>query len=103
MSIQDQWDKAEQTGETIDIGNTVICDICNKDYTESDESGGFIFGSKAYCPECNDRGMRKIISYKEEHFIQAICSEGQSFRAFVLEARGGNNTIRITTMKLEDL
>jgi len=103
MSIKDLWDQAEQTGEPVDVGNTVVCDICDKDFTESDESGGFIFAGKAYCPDCSDRGRRNIASYREEHFIQAVCNEGQSFRAFVLEARGGHNTIHVKKMKIEDL
>jgi len=33
--------------EEIDFGNVVLCDLCNKDYSNSDEHGGFLFGNSA--------------------------------------------------------
>jgi hypothetical protein len=37
---------------SINIGKNVFCDICNKDYGDSDKVGGFLFQSKAVCPDC---------------------------------------------------
>lgn len=72
---------------TIDCGGTVLCDFCNKDYTESDESGGFIFGSNAVCPDCADKTMVDIKKYNEEKYIRSKCPEGTSFSNFVRSIR----------------
>jgi hypothetical protein len=79
----------------IDIGDTVVCDWCNADYTESDESGGFLFGSHAVCPKCAPDGRERIKGYGEERDIVAECPPELSFKAWVLQLRGGDNTIRI--------
>lgn len=39
----------------IDIGDDVVCDYCNGDYTESEETGGILIGSYAICPVCSER------------------------------------------------
>ena len=90
--------KATET-KIIDIGEEVCCDICNEDFTNSDEEGGFLFGSKAYCPKCAEKRLPAIKSYNEEHYIKAYCPKGMSFRQFVLNLRGGDNTIKIITQK----
>lgn len=81
----------------IDIGDKVICDQCSKDYTESDASGGFLFGSHAVCPECAPAMLENIRKYGEERYIRGTCPEGMSFKDWVLQLRGGDNTIRIQT------
>ena len=82
--------------EVIEVGNQVICDICDGDFTNDTESkGGFLFGSKAYCPKCAEERLPSIKSYNEEHYIKAYCPGDMLFRDFVLECRGGNNTIKI--------
>ena len=81
--------------KVIEIGNTVICDLCNKDYSESLDVGGFLFGSNAYCPVCAEENLPIIKKYKEENFIKAFCPKNQSFRDFVLDLRNGRNTIEI--------
>lgn len=35
-----------------DCGDMVLCDYCDEDYTNSEEEGGFLFGSYAICPKC---------------------------------------------------
>ena len=85
--------------EVIDIGNTVVCDICNEDYTNSDESGGFLFGSYGYCPKCAVEGIKTIRECNEEKYISVWCPESLSFKDFILGIRGGNNTIRIQTLE----
>ncbi len=83
--------------EIIDVGNRVQCDVCCKDYTGSLESGGFLFGSYAYCPTCAVEHMPKIIGYNEQHLIKATCPQGMPFWKWVLKLRDGDNTIRIYT------
>lgn len=77
-----------------DIGHTVICDQCNEDYSDSEESGGFVFGSHGVCPKCAERMMASIRKYNEEKYIKAVCPEGMSFKDFILAYRGGDNTIK---------
>jgi hypothetical protein len=77
--------------QSIDIGETVLCDICNADYTNSDSLGGILVGSYAVCPQCapdfHDSDDDPIIH----------CPAGVRFRDWVLSIRGGRNTIEITT------
>ena len=50
--LKKEWDAAfEHPGEAIPVGRTVVCDICDQDWTDRPESGGFLFVSKAYCPD----------------------------------------------------
>ena len=67
------------------IGNKVICDLCGKDYTNSDEKGGIYFAGKAVCPECTPRFEESIKKFHEEHFITARCPEDKSFKDWVIE------------------
>jgi hypothetical protein len=67
----------------IDPGNNVVCDWCDKDWTDNPESGGFLFQSKATCPDCADDMMEKITRYNEQHFIRDSCPEGVSFADWV--------------------
>jgi hypothetical protein len=82
---------------SIDIGETVICDICNKDWTDSTESGGLLFGSKAVCPRCAPAVQKDAIRFGETEHIRAYCPEGKSFKDWVVDLRGGDNTIQIRT------
>lgn len=82
--------------EIIDIGDTVICDICNEDYTNRDDSGGFLFGTYAYCPDCAKSRMANIRSYNEEKYIKAHCPPNMSYKDWVLQLRGGDNRIIIS-------
>lgn len=84
--------------ETIiqDIGENVCCDMCNEDYTNSDESGGFMFSGYAYCPKCAVERLPRIKGYGEEHFITDWCPKDKSFKDWILEdIRKGDNTIKI--------
>ena len=72
----------------MDIGNTVVCDFCNDDYTESEEKGGCLIGSYAVCPKCE-----KDVTEKKD--IDQLCPPDTSFRKWVLDLRGGDNTIKI--------
>jgi len=80
-----------------DMEDTVICDQCGKDYTNSDMRGGFIFGSHAYCPVCAKESIERIKSYGEEGYIKAYCPDNMSFKDFVVNYRGDNNKIKLIT------
>jgi len=71
----------------LDIGDKVICDYCDKDYSDSDEEGGILFQSKAICPKCAPDTLVRIKKYKEEKFIRGYCPEGMSFKDWVLSIR----------------
>jgi hypothetical protein len=77
----------------IDIGETVLCDLCNGDYTKSDAEGGLLIGSHAVCPECAP-DIRK--SADEHGEPVTACPPGMRFRDWVLTLRDGRNTIEIT-------
>ena len=83
-----------------DYGQTVICDICNRDMTNSQESGGFLFGSYAYCPECAVSHLASIRSYGEEKHIKAHCPKGKSYADWVRDdLRKGDNRVIVQTFK----
>lgn len=92
-----KWSEAERTGEA-ELGELVICDSCNHDYTRDDTtSGGFIVGSYAYGPCCSERHYRELVKYGETHHVRAECPAGVSFWRFVLDYRAarGSTAIRI--------
>ena len=83
--------------EVFDIGETVVCDLCNKDYTNSEAQGGLLFVSKGVCPDCIPRLVADAEKYGETEFIRERARPGETFKAFCLRMRGGNNTIVITS------
>ena len=70
---------------TIDPGHHVVCDICNEDFTDSDVSGGFLFGSNAVCPNCADAFLEDVRKYNEEWAIRGRCPPDKSFADWVRE------------------
>lgn len=70
---------------TLEPGDTVLCDSCSKDFSDSDEPGGLLFQSKAIGPCCQDRWEANIAKFKEQKYIRGRCPAGKSFRAWVLE------------------
>lgn len=78
-----------------DIGEIVICDLCGDDYTFSDAKGGILFGSKACCPNCTPKIERDARHYGELHFIANRAKPDETFKAFVLRMRGGNNKVTV--------
>lgn len=97
--MKDRWDRAFATGKPVPLGREVVCDICNADFTESSEVGGFIFGSYGYCPPCARDALPKIQGYGEEDHIRARCPEGQSFADFVRDYRGPDAAIHVRGLK----
>ena len=86
--------------QVIEIGDSVVCDWCGKDYTDPPESlkgGGLLFGSKACCPECAPRVKRSAKACGEESYIKGYCPDGMTFKNWVLELRGGKNQIKVYT------
>lgn len=64
-------------------GDNVYCDICGKNWTRSDVSGGFYFSSYAYCPDCAERGLRTIKGNNEQHLIHGFCPNNISFADWI--------------------
>lgn len=94
MDISELWDQAAcNPGREIKLGSIVVCDICSTDYTDSTISGGFIFGSYAYCPDCAASALNEIQQDGEEHRIRSRCPENRSFADFVRNYRGADATI----------
>ncbi len=67
----------------VEMGDTVLCDSCSKDYTASTATGGLLFQSKAICPECLPKWDKAIAEEQEEHFIRARCPEDKAFASWV--------------------
>jgi hypothetical protein len=80
----------------INIGDNVLCDHCNEDYTTSHEHGGVFIGSYAICPRYAPAAMRSAEKHGE--LVDAVCPASMSFKDWVLALRGGDNTIRISAM-----
>lgn len=99
--MKDKWDAAAANpGVAIPVGDEVVCDVCNDDYTASEARGGFLFGSYAYCPKCAVKSMPSIRKYNEEGHIHEYCPLDMSFADWVRDyrKRTGQNYIRITPM-----
>lgn len=93
------WDEAfANPGEKMLLGDLVVCDVCNEDFTESDERGGFVFGSYAYCPKCAKRSLTSIYENDESRYINAWAEPGESFADFVRRFRSstGSDFIWVT-------
>jgi len=71
----------------IDMGDAVICDFCNKDWTDEKGSGGFLFESKAVCPNCAPAILKNIEKYHEENFIRGVCPDNMPFGDWVRSIR----------------
>ncbi len=83
--------------ETFDIGDIVQCDLCGEDFTTSDATGGFMFVSKGVCPTCAPGFEAEVKRCDEEQYIGERAYPGETFKAFILRMRDGNNTVTITT------
>jgi hypothetical protein len=78
--------------DQVDIGDSVLCDFCSKEYKGNPVSGGVLFGSYAVCPTCEPK------TRKEPEHIKARCPPYMSFHSWVMELRGGDNTITTYTL-----
>jgi hypothetical protein len=87
---------------SVDLEDTVVCDGCGEDYTNSDECGGLLVVSHAYCPKCAPQMEQGIKKHNEEHTICGRCPEGKPYRKWVLEdLRKGNNKIIIEAFPVD--
>lgn len=50
----------------VDMGDFVVCDDCNADYTELPDKGGISFHGRAICPECQQRWIQSAEKYNED-------------------------------------
>lgn len=90
MDLNDEFFK-DWTVINIDPGNMILCDFCNKDYTEDTTSvGGILFSGHACCPDCLPEFQKGIKKYNEEKFVQATAKENETFRDFVYRIRKGD-------------
>jgi hypothetical protein len=94
-----KMDLEKDTEEKFDVGDYVCCDLCSKDFTTSDEKGGFLFGSKGVGPCCKDSFLATVKETNEEEYIEAWCPENMTFREFVHRIRNGDNTVTFITYK----
>jgi hypothetical protein len=87
--------------EVSEVGDQVNCDCCNKDWTDSTVSGGFMFDSYAYCPECAVSHIARIRSYNEENHIKERCPTNLSFADWIRRMRWstGNDKVIISTLE----
>lgn len=85
------------TREVIELGDHVECDFCSKDWTESDVHGGFLFESKAVCPDCAPKVLASVRQHNEMNFIREYCPRDLSFADWVRRLRYGNNQMTIST------
>ena len=90
----------ENPGEAQPIGRIVVCDICDEDWTDRPESGGFVFESKGVCPDCAPRFMKSVEGYGETQYIRARCQAGQSFADFIRSYRGPGSAITVHASKI---
>ena len=105
--VHAQWHEAMAAGEgVIDLGRNVFCDNAGSprcqaidgDWTDRPESGGFMFGSYAYCPWCAEEAEPRIEGYGETWNIRARCPQGMPFADWIRDViREGNtrNKIRV--------
>lgn len=89
-------EKAKVLKEEIiaDLGDEVICDLCNGDYTGSNECGGVLMGGYAICPRCV---REKNIDLNSLEDTDMVCPDDVYFWRFVLWTRNGDNTIKFIT------
>ena len=59
--------------------SSVRCDLCNKDWTESNVSGGIMFAGKSCCPECEPGMEEKALREGAEHYITARGPQSLSY------------------------
>ena len=67
----------------------VVCDFCNKDYTNSDRVGGYVIPGWAVCPDCASK--QKSPTSKKT----VLPLPGEPFAAFIRRVRGPNAAIII--------
>lgn len=88
LPILAPYDYLSQEQTTIDVGNLVVCDYCNEDYSFSDKKGGVLINNEAVCPNC--------VTDELKQKAESVCPTSASFKDWVLQLRDGDNNITIT-------
>lgn len=70
---------------TLDPGRCVVCDLCNTDFTDSQQTGGLLFGSYAIGPCCAEKQIEEIKKFEEERYIRSHCPKDKAFADWVRE------------------
>jgi hypothetical protein len=95
--IDDLFNEAERKpGVKIPVGDVVVCDFCDEDYTTSKDGGGLVFDGNGVCPKCALKLLDDAERYGELEHIKAVCPVGKSFADFIREYRGPNAFISVT-------
>lgn len=90
--------------KTISLGDSVLCDLCNKSYDENNiQEGGFQFLSKAVCPDCEKNFMNTIIRNNEQSYIRCVAPRGMTFRKFVIDILRGGKPGEIVILTGDDI
>ena len=63
----------------------ILCDLCGKDWTDIDTSGGIMFAGKSICPECEPGIEEKALQETEEHLITARCPNNMSHAEWIVK------------------
>jgi hypothetical protein len=71
----------------LDPGEHVNCDLCNEEYMDSTETGGFMFDSNAVCPKCAPTFEKDAARFNESDHIRERARKGETFRDFVYRMR----------------
>lgn len=97
--LQATWDRAEANpGTKVEVGRSVVCDGCSEDLTDSDQVGGIIVGSYAYCLDCTARLADAIAADRRQHPEAVIDpSPDETFADFVRRTRAesGQNYVQV--------
>lgn len=76
--------------EMFSIGRTVLCDLCNEDYTDKLDTGGCLVDSYACCPECTKK-MQTDANAEDPFMLNDVCPNGVPFAIWVRQdLRKGN-------------
>lgn len=92
MSNSDDFSKIFPDAVTIEVdpGDSVVCDICDEDFTSRTDSGGFLFLSRGVCPLCAADFEAKIED-GERQYIRARCPPGMAFSDWVRDVLRTND------------
>jgi len=71
----------------VEPGRLVLCDWCDQDFTESQQTGGFMFSNYATGPCCAARIERNATRSGEAHLIRSRCPDGVPFGDWVRSLR----------------
>lgn len=77
----------------------VICDLCNADFTRSNAKGGIVCAGTGICPGCAPAFLERVKRFHEEDTITDRATEDETFFAFIMRIRMGQNPAFILTIQ----